>query len=270
MEQSSIKVFKGQFGEIRTVLVNGAPWFVGKDVAEALGYKDVKHSILDHVDDEDRVNSKTQGQNDPEFGQRGTWLINESGIYSLVLSSKLPTAKKFKRWITSEVIPTIRKYGTYMTERTIEKALTSPDFIIQLATKLKEEQEERRRLEVKTMTQQTVIEEMQPKAVFADAVSVSKNSILIRELAKLMRQNGIEIGEKSLFEWMRTNGYLIRKSGSDYNSTTQKSMDLGLFEVKETAITHASGEVTTKRTPKVTGKGQLYFLNKFIEQCNVQ
>lgn len=111
---------------------------------------------------------------------------------------------------------------------------------------------------------------MQPKAIFADAVSVSKNSILVRELAKLMRQNGIDIGEKSLFEWLRTNGYLIRKLGSDYNSPTQKSMDLGLFEVKETAITHASGEVTTKRTPKVTGKWQLYFLNKFMNVCKIQ
>ena len=190
-------------------------------------------------------------------GNPNTIVINESGLYSLVLSSKLPNAKKFKRWVTSEVLPSIRKHGAYMTDQTLEQALTSPDFLIQLATQLKEEKEQRKRLEAK-------VEQDKPKVLFADSVSASKSSILVGELAKILKQNGVDTGQFRLFAWLRENGYLIKREGSDYNMPTQKSSEMGLFEVKQTIITHSDGHITTNKTPKVTGKGQVYFVNKFM------
>jgi prophage antirepressor-like protein len=161
--KNELTVFENNmFGAVRVIEIDGEPWFVGKDVAECLGYADTKHAILDHVENEDRVNSKTQGQNDPDLGQRGSWLVNESGIYSLIMGSKLPSAKEFKRWVTSEVIPSIRKHGAYMTPDTIELALADPDFIIGLATRLKSEQ-------LKTRELEAVIEEQEPKVKFAEA-----------------------------------------------------------------------------------------------------
>lgn len=222
-------------------------------MAEILGYSDVKHAILDHVDEEDRVNSKTQGQNAPEFGQRGSWLINESGLYSLILGSKLPTAKKFKHWVTSDVLPAIRKHGVYATD----ELLNDPDLAIAAFTALKEEREKNKVLSAK-------IEEDKPKVLFADSVTASQTSILVGELAKLIKQNGIEIGQQRMFAWMRNNGFLIKRKGSDYNMPTQYSMELGLFEIKETSITHADGHVSVNKTPKVTGKGQQFFINKFL------
>ena len=250
---NEIKIFENpEFGKVRTVQVNGEAWLVGKDVAEALGYSNPQKALRDHVDNEDRTVNES-------FTVNGTApiLINESGIYSLVLSSKLPTAKKFKRWVTSEVLPSIRKHGAYMNDETLEKALTSPDFLIKLATELKEEKEHRRQLEEK-------IDSDKPKVIFADAVSASKSTILIGDLAKLIKQNGVDMGQKRLFEWLRENGYLIKRQGSDRNMPTQRSMELGLFEVKETAVTHSDGHTTVSKTPKVTGKGQEYFVNKFL------
>ena len=257
-EDNMIEIFKNEeFGEIRMVMVNNEPYFVGKDVASVLGYKDLKHSILDHVDEEDRVNSKTQGQNAPEFGQRGTWLINESGLYSLILSSKLPTAKKFKRWVTSEVLPSIRKHGAYMTEETLEKAITNPDFLIRLATELKEEQNKRKQLEEEKKLNA-------PKVIFADAVNVSETSISVGALAKLIKQNGVNIGQNRLFAWLRDNDYLMSK-GVDKNVPTQRSMEMGLFEIKEGTIGMPNGEIRLIKTTRVTGKGQQYFINKFLK-----
>lgn len=254
---SELQIFKNeQFGEIRTVEIDGEPWFVGKDVAQALGYADANHALIDHIDEDDRINSKTQGQNAPELGQRGGWLINESGLYSLVLSSKLESAKQFKRWVTSEVIPSIRKHGAYMTPDTLDKMIASPEFGIHLLTELKEEREKRIALEGK-------VKEDKPKVLFADAVSTAKTSILVGDLAKLIRQNGVEIGQQRLFAWMRKHGYLM-KSGSSYNLPTQYSMERGLFEIKETAVTHSDGHVTVSKTPKVTGAGQVYFINLFL------
>ena len=255
-----LKVFKNeQFGGVRATEIDGEPWFVGKDVATALGYTDVNHALLDHVDAEDRLNSKTQGQNAPELGQRGGWLINESGLYSLVLSSKLPSAKQFKRWITSEVIPSIRKHGAYMTPETIEKVLSDPDTVINLAQQLKAEREKRKALETKVETDA-------PKVLFASAVETAKTSILVGELAKILKQNGVEIGQNRLFKWLRDNGYLIKRQGTDFNMPTQRSMEAGWFEVKETAVTHADGSVSVSKTPKVTGKGQVYFTDTFLRQ----
>ena len=186
-------------------------------------------------------------------------IVNESGLYSLILSSKLPNAKKFKRWVTAEVLPSIRKHGAYMTPDTLEKALYNPDFLIRLATELKDTQAHVKHLETK-------IDNDKPKVIFADAVSTSKSSILVGELAKIIKQNGVNIGQNRLFSWLRDNGYLIKRKGTDYNMPTQYSMDLQLFEVKETEVTHADGHITVSKTPKVTGKGQQYFINKFLKQ----
>lgn len=250
---NNLQVFKNnQFGEIRTVEIDGEPWFVGKDIAERLGYTNPQKAVRDHIDEEDKTLNES-------FTVNGTpiVLINESGLYSLVLSSKLPTAKQFKRWITSEVIPTIRKHGAYMTPETIEKVLSDPDTIISLASQLKAEREKRIALE-------SEVEEAKPKVLFADAVSTAKTSILIGELAKLLKQNGIDMGQNRLFKWMRDNGYLIKAGRGDYNMPTQFSMDRELFEIKETTINNPDGSIRVTKTPKVTGKGQQYFVNMFL------
>lgn len=235
--------FKG--AALRTLTdENGEPWFVAKDVCDVLGYTNASKAISDHVDSEDKLNNESLSS----LGQRGGWLVNESGLYSLVLSSKLPTAKEFKRWVTHEVLPSIRKHGAYMTQQTLDKALTSPDFLIQLATKLKEEQEK--------------VKELEPKARFADAVAASDGTCLVGELAKMLRQNGLDIGQNRLFALLREDGYL-GKTGSNRNVPTKRAMDLGLFRIKETAITHSDGHVSINRTAKVTGKGQTYFVNRY-------
>ena len=242
-----------EFGQIRTIERGGEPWFVGKDVAEALGYANARNAVPDHVDDEDKLRTQIEyaGQ------KREVTLINESGLYSLVLSSKLPGAKQFKRWITSEVIPSIRKHDAYMTPDKLEEVLLSPDTLIQLAQNLKDEQEKRKAL-------QEQVEAQRPAVLFAGAVETSKSSILIGELAKILKQNGIKIGPIRLFDWMRQNGYLIRRNGSDYNMPTQRAIEMGLFEIKETSIVHADGHTSISKTPKVTGKGQVYFVDLFL------
>ena len=251
---TDLQIFNSpEFGAIRTIEKDGEPWFVGKDVAAILGYGDTDQALRKHIDDEVKLTRRFDGS-----GQnRQMTIINESGLYSLVLSSKLPTAKKFKRWVTNEVIPSIRKHGAYMTPDKLEEVLLKPDTLIQLAQNLKAEQEKRRALEVK-------MEEQKPKVLFAESVEVAKTSILIGELAKLLKQNGINIGQNRLFEWLRNNGYLIKRQGSDYNMPTQRAMEMGLFEIKETTITHSDGHIHVSKTPKVTGKGQVYFVNLFV------
>ena len=250
---NELKIFENEeFGQVRSLIVNNEPYFVGKDVAEILGYKRPSDAISSHVDDEDKLTRQitVSGQG------RNVSLINESGLYSLILKSKLPEAKKFKRWVTSEVLPSIRKHGVYMTEDTLEKAITSPDFLIRLATELKNEQEQRKALETKIKTDK-------PYTSLGTAVASSQGSILIRELAKLLNQNGVDIGEKRLYSWLRDNGFVIKKKGNDYNLPTQKSMNLGLMEVKERVISkYGKQEITA--TTKITGKGQEYFINKFL------
>lgn len=251
-----IQIFNSkEFGDVRALELNGAPWFVGKDVAEALGYgagKSLANAVSKHVDEEDKgvTEMMTPG------GAQKVIIINESGLYSLVLSSKLPSAKKFKHWVTSEVLPTIRRHGAYMTEEALEKAITSPDFLIKLATNLKEEKE--KRLEAERQ-----IEADRPKVTFANAVNVSKDGMLLGMLAKLLHQNGVDIGQKRLFQWMRDKGYLM-KNGTDKNMPTQKARELGLFKVKGRAIDNPDGSVRLTRTTLVTGKGQEYFINKFL------
>lgn len=250
---NNVQIFKNtEFGKFRAVVINTEPWFVGKDVASILGYADTFGALKKHVDLEDKQNC----QNDSFESPRGLTVINESGLYSLVLSSKLPTAKKFKRWVTSEVLPTIRKHGAYMTDDALHKAITEPDFLIRLATALKQEKEARQQAEQQ-------IEADRPKVLFAGAVSASHTSILIGDLAKLLKQNGYETGQKRLFQQLRDEGYLI-KSGSSKNMPTQKAMEKGLFEVKETTINNPDGTIRVTKTPKVTGKGQVYFINRYL------
>lgn len=258
MTENKIEVFtNAEFGSVRTLTIDNEPYFVGKDVAEILGYSDTAKAIRVHVDEEDKQIFKVDEMATLKTSNYGVYVINESGLYSLILSSKLPNAKKFKHWVTSEVLPSIRKHGAYMTNSTLEQALTSPDFLIKLATELKTEKEKRQALEVQA-------EENKPKVLFADAVSVSNTSILVGDLAKIIKQNGVNIGANRLFAWLRDNGYLIKRKGNDYNMPTQYSMDLKLFEVKETVITHSDGHTSISKTPKVTGKGQQYFVNKFL------
>ena len=250
MNEPQLFNFKGQ--QVRTMTLNDEPYFIGRDLTAVLQYSNGPKAIRDHVDADDKLTERIvlAGQH------REVTLINESGLYSLILSSKMPQAKEFKHWVTSEVLPAIRKHGAYMTPRTIEKALLNPDTIINLATQLKREQEQRKQLQAEN-------EQMKPKALFADAVSTSNSSILIGQLAKILRQNGVNIGQNRLFAWMRKNGYLGTR-GSNRNVPTQRSMELGLFKTKETVINHSDGHTTVNITTKVTGKGQQYFINEFL------
>ncbi len=253
--KAELQVFNNQeFGQVRTMMINGSPWFVAKDVCECLDINNSRQALARL--DSDEKNSVILNDGTPGNPEKG--IVNEYGLYSLVLSSRKPSAKAFKRWITHEVIPTIRKHGAYMTGETLEQALTSPDFLIRLATELKTEQEARRLAEQK-------IEADKPKVLFADSVAASHGSILVGELAKLLNQNGIDIGQNRLFNWLRENGYLICRKGTDYNMPTQRSMEMQLFNIKETAITHSDGHVSISKTVKVTGKGQVYFVNKFLK-----
>ena len=244
---NNIQLFtSAEFGDIRTIKDADAIYFVGKDVAEVLGYKDTSDALKRHVDDEDKLTRRFT-----DSGQgRDVYIINESGLYSLVLSSKLPSAKRFKRWITSEVLPALRRQGGYM----LTDANETPEQIMARALKIADEALKRK---------DALIDELKPKALFADALSVSKNTCLVGELAKLMRQNGVDIGQNRLFERLRHDGYLGRH-GSNHNVPTQRSLDLGLFVIKETTIPHADGHTTLQRTPKVTGKGQRYFIEKYV------
>lgn len=240
-----------EFGQIRTINIEDEPWFVGKDVALALGYKDTINAIKRHVFEEDKAGwqNATSGQN------REMTIINESGLYALIFGSKLEKANQFKRWVTNDILPSIRKHGMYATDELVN----NPDLLIQVATQLKDERAKRQQLELKE-------QENRPKVLFAESVEASKCSILIGDLAKLIKQNGYNIGQNRLFEWMRNNGYLISRRGESYNMPTQQSMNLGLFEIKESSVVNADGSVRLTRTTKVTGKGQVYFINKFIER----
>lgn len=244
---NEVQLFNFESHEVRSLLLNNEPWFVGKDVAEALGYSKARNAIATHIDSEDKKDAPIQGT---LGGVQEMTVINESGLYSLVLSSKLPSAKKFKRWVTSEVLPALRKTGQYQVKELSGSELMARALIeAQNVLAAKDKQ----------------IEAMKPKVVFADAVATSHTSILVGELAKILKQNGIDMGQKRLFAWLRENGFLIKRKGTDYNMPTQKAMDLGLFEIKEGSYVNGSGVNITTKTPKVTGKGQQYFINKFLQ-----
>lgn len=248
---NDLKIFENkEFGEIRTVVKDGEPWFVGKDVAEILGHSNPQRALRDYIDDDDKGVTKivTPG------GTQTMAIINESGLYSLILSSKLPNAKKFKKWVTGEVLPSIRKNGGYI----VGQETMSDDELMARALQVAQNKIQERDRQIETM---------KPKAIFADAVAASHTSILVGELAKILKQNGVNIGQNRLYEWLRENGYLIRgNKRTDRNAPTQRSMDMGLFEVKISTVVNSDGSVRETRTTKVTGKGQQYFINKFLTE----
>ena len=246
-----IEIFKNdRFGEVRVAGTSENPLFCLADVCKILGLRvDAVQSRL--TDAPIRI-----GVTDSIGREQQMNFVNEKNLYKVIMRSDKPQAEPFQDWACGEVLPSIRKHGAYMTNDTLEKALTSPDFLIQLATNLKEEQQKRIEAEQK-------IRSDAPKVLFADAVSTSRRSCLIAELAKILQQNGIKIGQNRLFEWLRKNGYLCQK-GQYYNQPSQKSMELGLFEIKQTTINKPDGSVLVSTTTKVTGKGQIYFVDKFL------
>ena len=260
--------FSGQ--KIRTLTINSQPYFIGNDAAIILGYSDYRHAVVNHVNDEDklRVRIDHAGQN------REMTAINESGLYDLIFDasrqSKNPevreNARKFRHWVTSEVLPAIRKHGAYMTD---EKAydITHDRSGAVLADLLQQAADQLKAKDIQ-------IAEMKPKALFADAVSTAKTNILIGELAKILKANGVDhitvngkqvtMGQNHFFQWLRENGYLIKRKGTDYNAPTQMAMNKKLFKVKESTSINADGTTRINKTTKVTGVGQQYFTNLFL------
>lgn len=250
---NEIQIFNNpEFGDVRTLMVEDEPWFVGMDVATALGYKDTVNAIKQHVDDIDKQNLKGGDSPCLNIPNRGMTFINESGLYALIFGSKLPNAKQFKRWVTSEVLPAIRKHGMWATD----EILNNPDFLIATVQRLKDEREKR-------LEAERTIEAQKPKVLFAEAVETSKSSILIGELAKIISQNGCAIGQNRLFGWLRDHGYLA-KSGERKNMPNQRYIEQGLFEIKKSTVQNPNGSIRVTSTTKVTGKGQQYFINAFL------
>ena len=249
---NDMKIFENsEFGAVRVVDMNGEPWFVARDVCECLELGNPRTSIALLDEDEKGVHTM-----DTPGGAQEMSIVSEAGLYSLILRSRKPEAKAFKRWITHEVLPAIRKHGGYLTPAKLEEALTDPDTIIRLATNLKAEREKRQALEAQAAADR-------PKVVFAESIEVAKTSILVGEMAKLIKQaTGCDMGQNRFFEWLRANGYL-HKGGSARNMPTQRCIDAGWMEIKEGTRIGSSGECHITRTPKVTGKGQIYFVNLF-------
>ena len=252
---NGLQVFSYEGNEVRTVQKGDETWWVLKDVCDVLQLSNPS-MIADRLDDDEKVKVDPKQYLGSRSNEPAT-VISESGLYNVILLSRKPEAKKFKRWVTHEVLPTIRRHGAYVTPAKLEELMNDPDSWIKVLTALKEERTAKERLQLEAT-------ENKPKVIFADAVSVSDGTILIGELAKILKGNGIEIGQNRLFEKLRQDGYLIKRKGTDYNAPTQKAMELGLFRVKETAITHSDGHVTISKTTKVTGKGQQYFINLFL------
>lgn len=240
---NELQLFNFENNQVRTLLINDEPWFVGKDVAQILGYSNPRDALSKHVDNEDKNSVAIR---DGNKGNPNQTVINESGVYALVFGSKLPSAKRFKHWVTSEVLPQIRKTGSYASpqltgEELMAKALIEANSVLARQSKQ--------------------LEEQKPKVLFADSVIASKGSILVRELAKLIKQNGYDIGEKKLYRWLREKGYICKNS----TEPTQMAMNLGLFEIVVRTIERGDAPPRATRTTKVTGKGQVYFINKL---CN--
>lgn len=253
--ENYLQLFNFEGNNVRTLEIDEEVYFVGKDVAKVLGYARLQKAVNDHVDPEDKIekivniSQSSQNRTKPEM----TLLITESGVYSLIFNSKMPNAKRFKRWVTSEVLPAIRKHGAYMTD---EKAFDVVHNKNGLAELLQQAADQLKQKDIQ-------IEEMKPKAMLADAITASETSILVGEMAKILKKNGINTGQNRFFKWLRTNGYLIKRKGTDYNMPTQKSMNLKLFEIKERTIVDGNSTRIVK-TPKITGNGQQYFTNLFL------
>ncbi len=243
---NELQIFNNEeFGEIRTVTIYNEPWFVGKDVADNLGYQNGSRDINRHVLEEDRKKEMVFDGNQ----NKETILINESGLYALIFGSKLESAKRFKHWVTSEVLPSVRKHGVYA----VDELINNPEMAIKAFTALKEEREKNKLLAADN-------ERMKPKEIFADAVSASESSMLVRDVAKIIRQNNIPIGEKRFYKWLRENGYICKND----TTPTQRAMELGLFEVIVRTVERGNGLPIESKTTKITGKGQQYFINKFL------
>lgn len=253
--ENYLQLFNFEGNNVRTLEIDEEVYFVGKDVAKVLGYARLQKAVNDHVDPEDKIekivniSQSSQNRTKPEM----TLLITESGVYSLIFNSKMPNAKRFKRWVTSEVLPAIRKHGAYMTD---EKAFDVIHDKNGLADLLQQAADQLKQKDIQ-------IEEMKPKAMLADAITASETSILVGEMAKILNKNGVNTGQNRFFKWLRTNGYLIKRKDTDYNMPTQKSMNLKLFEIKERTIVDGNSTRIVK-TPKITGNGQQYFTNLFL------
>ena len=253
--ENYLQLFNFEGNNVRTLEIDEEIYFVDKDVAKVLGYARLQKAVNDHVDPEDKIekivniSQSSQNRTKPEM----TLLITESGVYSLIFNSKMPNAKRFKRWVTSEVLPAIRKHGAYMTD---EKAFDVVHNKNGLADLLQQAADQLKQKDIQ-------IEEMKPKAMLADAITASETSILVGEMAKILKKNGVNTGQNRFFKWLRANGYLIKRKGTDYNMPTQKSMNLKLFEIKERTIVDGNSTRIVK-TPKITGNGQQYFTNLFL------
>ncbi|HBG9383130.1 TPA: phage antirepressor, partial [Staphylococcus aureus] len=237
----ALQTFNFEELPVRTLTVDNEPYFVGKDVAEILGYSNTRDALSKHVDEDDKEILTSRNTTLENLPNRGLTAVNESGLYSLIFSSKLESAKRFKRWVTSDVLPAIRKHGIYATDSVIENTLNNPDYIINILTEYKKEKEQ-------NLLLQQQVEVNKPKVLFADSVAGSDNSILVGELAKILKQNGVDIGQNRLFKWLRNNGYLIKKSGESYNLPTQKSMDLKILDIKKRIINNPDGSSKVSRT----------------------
>ena len=258
---NAMQVFNNaEFGEIRTIQEGEEVFFCATDVARALGYTKPQDAVQRHC----RYSVK-RGVPHPQSPDKTIEMnfIPESDLYRLIVNSQMESAQRFEAWVFEEVLPSIRKHGAYMTPKVIEEALTNPDFIIRLAQRLKEEQARSAELTQKKKALEAQAEADKPKVVFADSVAASKTSILVGNLAKLLRQNGIDMGQNRLFRWLREKGYLMKSKGDGYNMPTQKSMERGLFEVKELTVNNPDGSIRITKTPKVTGQGQIFFINLF-------
>lgn len=251
---NEIQIFNNtEFGEIRTAEIEGKPYFMATDIAKALGYTNPNKAINDHCRAITKCATPISGKiQEVNF-------IPEGDVYRLIARSKLPQAEKFEKWVFDEVLPSIRKTGGYIAG---QEHMTDDELLANAILVAQRKIAERDKV---IQAQNDTITELKPKAVFADAVSSSKTSILIGDMAKLLRQNGIEIGQKRLFDWLRNNGYLIKRKGSDWNMPTQRSVEMGLFEIKESTHLDGNGCNITTKTSKVTGKGQVYFINKFLK-----
>lgn len=255
---NDIQPFSFEGFDVRTIAEDEAGLFVASDIAKILGHRDAAN-LTRTLDDDEKGTREVSTLR----GVQNMTVITEAGLYRAILNRELgyldgeqkEFVRRFQRWVTHEVLPSIRKHGAYATEATIDRILANPDFGIKLLTDLKEERAKRTEAE-------SQVRELEPKALFADAVAASDGTCLVGELAKMLRQNGLDIGQNRLFRLLRDDGFL-GKSGANTNVPTQKAMELGLFRIKETAVTHSDGHVTISRTPKVTGKGQRYFINRY-------
>lgn len=256
---NELKLFNYENNKVRTTVKDGEIFWVLRDICEILGINNSKMVAARLDEDEKAGVSLTDLSSNGTKQKRNFTIINEAGLYKVILRSDKPETKKFMHWVTHEVLPSIRKHGAYITSDKMEELMSDPDTWVKLIRTLQQERREKELLK-------NQVEKDKTKVIFCDAVSASDCDILVGELAKILKGNEIEIGQNRLFEKLRPDGFLIRREGSDYNMPTQKSMNLGLFKIKETAVTHSDGHITINKTVKVTGKGQNYLVNYFLNK----